>query len=56
VELEAAPDPGGITANGPVAVESLAPQVVDSSGKKALKGILRTISGSPAGGAKSPKR
>jgi hypothetical protein len=34
----------------------LAPQVVDSSGKKALKGILRTIGGSPAAEGKSPKR
>jgi hypothetical protein len=54
-EIEAAPEEGLIAGDARVKPESLAPQVIDSSGKKALKGILRTISGSPAAKAKSRK-
>jgi hypothetical protein len=55
-EIQPAPDAAGISTTVPAASESLAPQVVDSTGKKALRGILRTIGGSPAAGTKLPKR
>jgi hypothetical protein len=53
--IEVAPD-ADITVGAPLRSEPLMPQVVDSSGKKALKGILRTISGSPASTPQAPKR
>jgi hypothetical protein len=55
-EIQPAPDAAEITVTVPVASESLKPQLVDSSGKKTLKRILRTISGSPASDGKSVKR
>jgi hypothetical protein len=55
-ELQPAPDAAEITATAPAGTESLAPQVVDSTGKRTLKRILRTISGSPAPEGKVPKR
>lgn len=52
--IQPAPDAGEITAvPGPAG--ALAPQLVDSSGKRALKRILRTIGGSPTPDGKSPK-
>ena len=54
--LQPAPDAGEIPASVPGAAGSLAPQVVDSSGKRALKQILRTIGGSTSTDRKSPKR
>jgi hypothetical protein len=55
-EIQPAPHTAGIAVPVPTGAESLAPPVVDSSGKKAMKGILRTIGGSPAVEAKRPKR
>ncbi len=46
--LEAAPNAGEITGVGALHAESLTAQAVDSSAKKALKRILRTIGGTPA--------
>jgi hypothetical protein len=54
-DIEAAPDETEITAGIPLS-DSLAAQPVDSSGKKALKRILRTIGGTPASEAKPAKR
>jgi hypothetical protein len=55
-EIQPAPDATNITVSVPRGAAPRAPQLVDSSGKKALKGILRTIRGSPAAEAKPPKR
>jgi hypothetical protein len=55
-EIQAAPDAAEINATVPGRTESLAPQLVDSSGKKALKKLLRTIEGKPVTEANSPKR
>jgi hypothetical protein len=54
--IQPAPDAGQIPATVPSGAQSLAPQVVDSSGKKALKQILRTIGGTPAADPKAAKR
>lgn len=54
-EIQPAPDAADITVVAPAAAESLAPPVVDSSGKKALKRILRAVSGSSTGDGKSLK-
>jgi len=55
VDIEAAPDEREITAGIPLS-DSLSAQPVDSSGKKALKRILRTIGGTPASEAKPARR
>ncbi|HET9466047.1 MAG TPA: hypothetical protein VFO71_10980 [Gemmatimonadales bacterium] len=47
-ELEPAPSAAEINLAAPAEAESLAPPVVDSTGKRTLKRLLRTISGSPA--------
>ena len=47
-EIQAAPDSAEISGGTPAETGALTPQLVDSSGKKAIKGILRTISGPPA--------
>jgi len=54
--LEAAPDAGEISTGVPLPAESLTAQAVDSSGKKALKRILRTIGGTstPEGKPRKP--
>ncbi len=54
-DIEAAPDPGEIPHVGPLHAESLTSQPVDSTAKKALKRILRTIEGTPAGERKSAR-
>jgi hypothetical protein len=54
-EVLAAP-PGEIPDPAPAAADSLASRVVDSSAKKALKGILRAVSGAPATEKAPPKR
>jgi hypothetical protein len=54
--IQPAPEAGQIPATVPSGARSLAPQVVDSSGKKALKQILRTIGGTPAADPKAAKR
>ena len=41
---------------GCIARVGATPKLVDSTGKKALKGLLRTIGGTPAPESKTPKR
>lgn len=53
-EIQAAP--GIDMAPAPAATDSLKANVVDSSSKKVLKGILRTVSGSPGSEKKPSKR
>lgn len=53
-EIQAAPDAAEITAGVPADPGTLTPQIVDSSGKKAIKRILRTIS-TPSSQVRSPK-
>ncbi len=55
-EIEAAPDAGSITPGVPLENEPLILPAVDSSGKQAMKRILRTIGGSPVSEAKSSKQ
>lgn len=55
-EIQPAPDAAGITVTAPAGAESLAPRLVDSTGKRNLKGLLHTISGSPAAESKARKR
>jgi hypothetical protein len=55
-EIEVAPDAGNLNVSIPAKAEPAPSPVVDSTGKKALKGILRTISGSPASLPTAPKR
>ncbi len=47
-QIQAAPDAAEITAGVPAAPGALTPQLVDSSGKKAMKRILRTITAPPS--------
>jgi hypothetical protein len=54
LEIQAAPDAAEITAGVPAEPGALTPQIVDSSGKKAIKRILRTISAPPSK-VRSPK-
>lgn len=54
--IQAAPDAQEITTAVPAGAEPLAPNVVDSSGTKTLKRILRTIGGTPSVDGKAPKR
>ena len=54
-EIQAAPDSAEISGSVPAATGTLTPQIVDSSGKKAIKGILRTISAPPSQ-VRTPKR
>jgi hypothetical protein len=54
--IEAAPDAAELGATAPVHPEPVTAQVVDSSRKKALKGILRTIGGTSAPETKSKKQ
>jgi hypothetical protein len=56
VDIEAAPAADQITADVSFRPESLMPQVADSSAKKALKRILRKVSGAPAPEAKAAKQ
>jgi len=53
-EIQPAPA-ADITVTVPAQSESLAPKLVDSTGKRALKRILRSIGGSPAAESKAPK-
>ena len=53
-EIQAAPDAAEITAGVPAAPGTLTPQIVDSSGKKAIKRILRTVS-TPSSQVRSTK-
>lgn len=55
-DIEAAPDAAPLTLGVPLQPESLAPQVVDSSGKKSMKRILRTIGGSAPSETRPLKR
>ena len=45
--LEPAPAAGDIASPVPTSTDSLTRKMVDSSGKKTLKGILKTLSGAP---------
>lgn len=54
-DIQAAPSPGDITVPAPVAADSLTSKLVDSTGKKAMKGILRAIGG-PAPSEKKPAK
>jgi hypothetical protein len=54
--IQAAPDAAEITTAVPAGAEPLAPNVVDSSGTKTLKRILRTLGGTPSVDGKPPKR
>lgn len=54
-EIQAAPDAAEITAPVPGPAESLAPRLVDSTGKKALKRLLRTIEGKTGTEGNPPK-
>ena len=55
-EIQAAPDAGEISGVGALHAESLTAQAVDSSAKKALKRILRTVGGTPAVERKPARR
>ncbi|HEY3011959.1 MAG TPA: hypothetical protein VGJ36_04370 [Gemmatimonadales bacterium] len=55
-EIEPAPSTIDVSAPAAPASDSLAAPVVDSSGKRAMKGILRTISGTPGKEKASAKR
>lgn len=48
VEIQPAPSAIEVAAPAVTKTDSLAPKLVDSANKKALKGILRAVSGSPA--------
>jgi hypothetical protein len=54
--IESAPDAGEIAGVGVLHAESLTSQAVDSSAKKALKRILRTVAGTPAVERKPARR
>jgi hypothetical protein len=54
-ELQPAPSAAEINLTAPAEAESLAPPVVDSTGKRTLKRLLRTISGTPAPVAKAKR-
>ena len=54
--IEAAPEASPIAAPALPNADSLAAQVVDSSGKTTFKRMLRTIGGTPANAGKPPKR
>jgi hypothetical protein len=54
--IEAAPASGDIAAPVPATNDSLARKMVDSTGKKTLKRILRTVGGTPAAEQARPKR
>ena len=55
-EIEAAPDAAPVTIGVPPHPASLTPQVVDSTGKKSMKRILRTIDGSATAESKPSQR
>jgi hypothetical protein len=54
--IQAAPSGSEIAAAPAANVDSLAPRIVDSSGAKALNGVLRAITAPAASQAKRPKR
>jgi hypothetical protein len=54
--IQAAPDAAEMTTSVPAGSQSLAPNVVDSSGSKTLKRLLRTIGGTPSADNKAPRR
>ncbi len=54
--LEPAPGSAEIAAPVPVTNDSLTKKLVDSTNKKALKGLLKTIGGTPAPAPARPKR
>src|SRR4051794_28022813 len=54
--LEPAPASGDIASPAPASNDSLTRKMVDSTGKKALKGLLKTIGGTPAQTDTRPKR
>ena len=54
-EIQPAPPAGDISVGVPVAPAPASSKMVDSSGKKALDRILRTIDGTPAPESKTPK-
>lgn len=53
--IEAAPETAELSTDVPLPAESLTAQAVDSSGKRALKRILRTIGGTPTSESKPRK-
>ncbi|MEO8089150.1 MAG: hypothetical protein ABI703_02505 [Gemmatimonadales bacterium] len=55
-EIQPAPPAGDLSASVHAAPAPLTPKGVDSTGRKALKGLLRTIGGTPAPESKTPKR
>lgn len=55
-EIEPAPQAGDISGSVQSAQEPLAPKAADSTDKKALKGLLRAIGGTPAPESKTRKR
>jgi hypothetical protein len=55
-EIEPVPEPIQLAAPTSVSTDSLAPKMVDSTGKKALKRVLRAIGGSTTGERSRPKR
>jgi hypothetical protein len=55
-EIQAAPVAGDLSASVNATPVPVTSKVVDSTGKKALKGLLNTIGGTPAPESKTPKR
>lgn len=55
-EIQPAPLAEDLSASVHAAPAPLTPKGVDSTGKKALRGLLRTIGGTPAPESKTPKR
>jgi hypothetical protein len=55
-EIQPAPDAGDMSAGTPGSPVSVMPKGVDSTGKKALNRILRTIGGTPAAESATPRR
>ncbi len=54
-EIQPAPAAGDLSASVPVAPVPVTSKLVDSTGQKAMKRILRTVSGTPAPESKTPK-
>jgi len=54
-EIQPAPAPGDISGSVHATPSPVTPKVVDSTGKKALKGLLRTIGGTPTPETKTSK-
>jgi hypothetical protein len=55
-EIQPAPLADELSGSVHAAPVPATPKLVDSTGKKALKGLLRTIGGTPAPESKTPKR